>query len=38
MTMQNEPQKGIMFSIAVGQILLLGAAIVVLNLAWRYVF
>ena len=38
MTMQNEPQKGIMFSTAVGQILLLGAAIVVLNLAWRYVF
>ena len=25
MTMQNEPQKGIMFSTAVGQILLLGA-------------
>ena len=38
MTMQNEPQKGIMFSAAVGQILLLGAAIVVLNIAWRYVF
>jgi len=38
MTMQNEPQKGIMFSTAVGQILLLGAAIVVLNIAWRYVF
>jgi hypothetical protein len=38
MTMQNEPQKGVMFSTAVGQILLLGAAIVVLNLAWRYVF
>jgi hypothetical protein len=36
--MQNEPQKGIMFTPAVGQILLLGAAIVVLNLAWRYVF
>jgi hypothetical protein len=36
--MQNEPQKGVMFSTAVGQILLLGAAIVVLNLAWRYVF
>jgi hypothetical protein len=36
--MQNEPQKGIMFSTAVGQILLLGAAIVVLNIAWRYVF
>jgi hypothetical protein len=35
MTMQNEPQKGIMFSTAVGQILLLGAAIVVLNIAWR---
>jgi hypothetical protein len=38
MTMQNEPQKGVMFSTAVGQILLLGAAIAVLNLAWRYVF
>jgi hypothetical protein len=36
--MQNEPQKGIMFSTAVGQILLLGATIVVLNIAWRYVF
>jgi hypothetical protein len=36
--MQNEPQKGFMFTPAVGQILLLGAAIVVLNLAWRYVF
>ena len=38
MTMQNEPQKGVMFSTAVGQILLLGAAIVVLYLAWRYIF
>jgi hypothetical protein len=38
MTMQNESQKGIMFSTAVGQILLLGATIVVLNIAWRYVF
>jgi hypothetical protein len=38
MTMQNEPQKGIMFSTAVGQILLLGGTIVVLNIAWRYVF
>jgi hypothetical protein len=38
MTMQNEPQKGVMFSTAVGQILLLSAAIVALNLAWRYVF
>jgi hypothetical protein len=38
MTMQNEPQKGIMFSTAVGQILLVGAVIVVLNIAWRYVF
>jgi hypothetical protein len=38
MTMQNEPQKGVMLSTAVGQILLLGAAIVVLNLACRYVF
>jgi hypothetical protein len=38
MTMQNEPEKGIMFSTAVGQILLLGAAIVALNIAWHYVF
>jgi hypothetical protein len=37
MTMQNEPQKGIRFSTTVGQLLLLGAAITVLNLAWRYV-
>ena len=37
MTMQNEPQKGIRFSTTVGQLLLLGAAIMVLNLAWRYV-
>jgi hypothetical protein len=37
MTMQNEPQEGIQFSTTVGQILLLGAAIMVLNLAWRYV-
>jgi hypothetical protein len=34
--MQNEPQKGTMFSTAVGQILLLGAAMVVLNFAWRF--
>ena len=37
MTMQNEQQKDIRFSTTVGQILLLGAAITVLNLAWRYV-
>ena len=37
MTMQNEPQKGIQFSTTVGQILLLGAAITVLNFAWRFV-
>jgi hypothetical protein len=37
MTMQNEPQKDFRFSTTVGQILLLGAAIMVLNLAWRYV-
>jgi hypothetical protein len=37
MTMQNEPQKGVRFSTTVGQLLLLGAAIMVLNLAWRYV-
>jgi hypothetical protein len=37
MTMQNEPQKYIQFSTTVGQILLLGAAVMVLNLAWRYV-
>ena len=37
MTMQNEPQKDIRFSTTVGQLLLLGAAITVLNLAWRYV-
>jgi hypothetical protein len=36
--MQNDPQRSIMFATAVGQILLLGAVIVVLNLAWRYVF
>ena len=36
MTMQNEPGKDVMFTTVVGQILLLGAAI--LNLAWRYVF
>ena len=38
MTMQNEPQKGVKFSTTVGQLLLLGAAIMVLNVAWRYVF
>ena len=37
MTMQNEPQKDMSFSTTVGQLLLLGAAITVLNLAWRYV-
>ena len=38
MTMQNEPGKDVMFTTVVGQILLLGAALMVLNLAWRYVF
>ena len=37
MTMQNEPQKGIMFSTAVGQILLLGSDRGS-DIAWRYVF
>ena len=37
MTMQNEPQTGIRFSTTAGQLLVLGAAIMVLNLAWRYV-
>ena len=37
MTMQNEPQKGIRFSTTAGQLLLLVAAVMVLNLAWRYV-
>ena len=37
MTMQNEPQKGIRFSTTAGQLLLLGAAIMALNVAWRYV-
>ena len=37
MTMQNEPQKGIRFSSTAGQLLLLGAAIMFLNVAWRYV-
>jgi hypothetical protein len=37
MTMQNETQKGIHFSTTAGQLLLLGAVIMVLNLAWRYV-
>ena len=37
MTMQNETQKGIRFSTTVGQLLLLGAAIMVLNFAWRYI-
>ena len=37
MTIQNEPQKDIRFSTTVGQLLILGAAIMVLNLAWRYV-
>ena len=36
-TMQNEPQKDIRFCTSVGQLLLLGAVIMVLNLAWRYV-
>ena len=37
MTMQSEPQKGIRFSTTAGQLLLLGAAIMALNLAWRYI-
>jgi hypothetical protein len=37
MTMQNEPQTGIRFSTTAGQLLVLCAAIMVLNLAWRYV-
>ena len=37
MTMQRESQKGVMFSTTVGQILLLSAVIVVLNLAWHYI-
>jgi hypothetical protein len=36
-TMQNEPQRDIRFSTTVGQLLILAAAILVLNLAWRYV-
>ena len=38
MTMQNEPQTtGIRFSTTAGQLLVLSAALTVLNLAWRYV-
>jgi hypothetical protein len=39
MTMPSGSQKGSMFHSAVGQILLMGAAIVVILLiAWKYVF
>ena len=38
MTMQNDTQKGLRFSTTVGQLLLLGAAVIVLNVAWRYFF
>ena len=39
MTMPTEPQNGSLFHSAVGQILLMGAAIVVMLLiAWKYVF
>ena len=37
MTMQNEPQRSIRFSTTAGQLLVLSAAIMILNLAWRYV-
>jgi hypothetical protein len=36
MTMQNDTQKDLRFT--VGQLLLLGAAVIVLNVAWRYFF
>jgi hypothetical protein len=39
MTMPTESQKGSLFHSAVGQMLLMGAAVVViLVLAWKYVF
>ena len=39
MTMPTGPQKGSLFHSAVGQILLFGAAIVVvLLIAWKYIF
>ena len=39
MAMQTDPQKGSMFHSAAGQILLMGAAVVIILLiAWKYVF
>ena len=38
MTMHNDVQKDLRFSTTVGQLLLLGATVIVLNVAWRYVF
>ena len=37
MTIQDKPQKDIRFSTTAGQLLLLGATIMILNLAWHYV-